>query len=346
MPAVHSNVKEPTKKHKTGLTLLKAQSGVCAEPNLHGLTLFCNVMTDDVDAVRGKLARIPDIIKELDDRFSESMLNGFIAIGADYWDVVYPEKKPLHLRRFPDLAQGDRDAPRQPFDLLLQVRSDRFDANYLAGRTLLEWLGYDVEVVEQLRTFRYLDGRDLTGFIDAPDNPRGLRKRSVALLDEPMDSEFAGGSYLFLQKFRHDLRHWDHLGSDKQQQLMGRDKVSGERMSEAEIEGVTHAIKTRLVGADEQPIALLRQNMPWGDLREQGLLGLYFSNQPKAVTEWLKSRYFEDEQGHYDPLLDFTQAVTNASFFVPSTDFLKRYRYAVQRDLLNETVDQVSDTTE
>jgi len=298
-------------------------------------------MTDDVDAVRGKLARIPDIISELDDRFSESMLNGFVAVGADYWEVVYPEQKPVYLRRFPELSQGDREAPRQPYDLLLQIRSDRFDANYLAGRTLLEWLGYDVEVVEQLRTFRYLDGRDLTGFIDAPDNPRGLRKRAVALLDPDMDAEFAGGSYLFLQKFRHDLRRWDHLGPERQQQIMGRVKVSGERLAEAEIEGVTHAAKTRLLGTDEQPVALLRQNMPWGDLREQGLLGMYFSNQPKTVIDWLKVRYYEDEQGHYDPLLDYTQAVTNASFFVPSPDFLKRYRYAIQTESR-----QGSDTTE
>ena len=240
-------------------------------------------MTDDVDAVRGKLARIPDIISELDDRFSESMLNGFVAVGADYWDVVYPEQKPVYLRRFPELSQGDREAPRQPYDLLLQIRSDRFDANYLAGRTLLEWLGYDVEVVEQLRTFRYLDGRDLTGFIDAPDNPRGLRKRAVALLDPDMDAEFAGGSYLFLQKFRHDLRRWDHLGPERQQQIMGRDKVSGERLAEAEIEGVT-AAKTRLLGADEQPVALLRQNMPWGACVNKGCSVCILATSPKPLS--------------------------------------------------------------
>lgn len=316
---------------------MKAQSGVCAEPNLHGLTLFCNVMTDDVDSVRRKLARVPAIIAELDDRFSESMLNGFVAIGADYWDVVYPERKPIYLHRFPELQQADREAPRQPVDLLLQIRSDRFDANYLAGRAVLGWLGYDIEVVEQLRTFRYLDGRDLSGFIDAPDNPRGLRKRNVALLDAAAEPEFADGSYLLLQKFRHDLRHWDELGSARQEQLMGRDKVTGERLPEADIEGVTHASKTRLVDDQEQPIPLFRQNMPWGDLREQGLLALYFTQHPKAVTQWLKQRYYEDEQGHYDPLLDYTQAVNNASFFVPSVAFLNRHSCPLQGDLIQDS---------
>ncbi|RUO80044.1 peroxidase [Idiomarina tyrosinivorans] len=303
----------------------KAQTGVCAEPNLHGLTLLCNVMTDDVDGLRRKLGRMPIILDELDERFSEAMLNGFVAIGSDYWDIVYPEQRPLYLQAFPELRDDDREAPRQPFDILLHIRSDRFDANFLAARALIEWFGHDIEIVEQIRTFRYLDGRDLLGFIDAPDNPRGLRKREVALVNASEEPAFAAGSYLLLQKFRHDLRRWEHIGPQRQEQLMGREKVSGERLSEAEIESVTHASKTRLLDQNEQPIPLLRQNMPWGDLREQGLLAMYCSNQPKKVVEWLKRRYYADSQGDYDPLLDFTQAVTNASFFIPSPTFLLKH---------------------
>lgn len=301
----------------------KAQSGIYAEPNLHGLTLFCHVMSDDVDSLRRKLARFPAIIKDLDARFSEAMLTGFVAVGSEYWDILYPHKRPLQLQTFPELSDGDRAAPRHPYDLIIQVRCDRFDANYLAGRTLIEWFGYDIEVVEQIRSFRYLDGRDLTGFIDAPDNPRGMRKRTVALLNADHDSDFVDGSYLFVQKFRHDLRRWDYLGPEKQAQIMGRDKVSGERLSEATIDGVTHAVKSRLVDDNEQPLPMLRQNMPWGDLREQGLLALYFSHTPKAVIHWLKNRYYADEQGAYDPLLDYSQAVSNSSFFVPSERFME-----------------------
>lgn len=301
----------------------KAQSGVYAEPNLHGLTLFCHVMSDDVENLRRKLARFPAILRDLDARFSEGMLTGFVGIGADYWDILYPQKRPLHLQAFPELSDGDREAPRHPYDLIIQIRCDRFDANYLAGRTLMEWFGYDIEVVEQIRSFRYLDGRDLTGFIDAPDNPRGMRKRKVALVDAQDDADFVDGSYLFVQKFRHDLRRWDYLGPEKQEQLMGREKVSGERLSEAKIEGITHAAKSRLIDASEQPIPLLRQNMPWGDLREQGLLAMYFSHSPKMVVQWLKNRYYADEQGAYDPLLDYSQAVSSSGFFVPSMRFME-----------------------
>lgn len=303
--------------------MARAQAGICAEPNLHGISLMLNVMTDDTLAIRRKLARVPQLLQELDDRFSEAMLNGFVAIGHDYWDVVYPEQRPAHLQGFPDISDGDRQAPRAPCDLLLQIRSDRFDANFLAARTLLEWFGHDLEVIDQVRTFRFLDGRDLTGFIDSPDNPRGLRKRQAALVDDTDDRDFAAGSYLFVQKFRHDLRRWEALGSAAQEELMGRRKVSSERMSEASMSHMTHAGKSRLLDSREQPLLLLRQNMPWGDLREQGLLAFYHAGHPQHVISWLKQRYLADERGEYDPLLDYTQAISNAAYFAPSIEFLE-----------------------
>ncbi|PYE33244.1 putative iron-dependent peroxidase [Idiomarina fontislapidosi] len=303
--------------------MLKAQSGICDEPNLHGLTLFCHVMTDDIDVMRRKIARIPSIIDELSDRFSEAMLNGFIAIGSEYWDILYPEQRPEGFNGFPELRAGHRNAPEQVYDLLITIRSDRYDANYLAARTLNEWLGYDIEIAENVHSFRYLDGRDLMGFVDAPDNPRGARRRSVALIEKQQSSQFEQGSYLFVQKFKHDLKRWDYLGSQRQEQIIGRDKVTAEKLPEADIVGVTHASKARLLDKNEQPIPLLRQNMAWGDTREQGTLAMYFSCQPKAVINWLKQRYFEDEQNQYDPILDYTQAVINSSFFVPSRSFLK-----------------------
>ncbi|MDT7526091.1 Dyp-type peroxidase [Pseudidiomarina sp. GXY010] len=300
----------------------QAQSGVYAEPNLHGITLLLNVMTDEVETVRRKLARVPMLLEGLDARFSEAMLNGMVAIGSDYWDILYSHVRPLQLTGFPEVSDGDRQAPRESFDLLLNIRSDRFDVNFQAARTLLEWLGHDVELVEQITTFRFMDGRDLLGFIEAPDNPRGLRRRQVALVQD--DPVFAAGSYIYLQKFRHDLRRWEQLSTDMQEHVMGRKKVTGERISEALLSQVSHSRAARLLDANEQPLELLRQNMPWGNLREQGLLGLYCTGQPSHLHTWLKQRYLADSQGDYDPLLDYIEAISNSAYFAPSVDFLQQ----------------------
>lgn len=304
--------------------MARPQVGVYAEPNLHGLTLLMNVMTDDVDAVRRKLARIPSIASELDDRFSESMLSVFVAIGSDYWDHLYPTQRPAQLGSFPELRDGDRQAPRESVDLLLCIRSDRYDVNFQSARTFLEWLGHDVELLDEIRTFRFMDGRDLTGFIESPDNPHGMRRRQFATIKAEDDKHFAGGAYLLMQKFRHDLRRWEQLSVDMQEHVMGRQKITGERISEAVLSLVTHAQKSRLVDAHDQPLLLLRQNMPWGDLREQGLLAMYFSGDAQHLVQWLKQRYIADNDGDYDPLLDYVEAVANGSYFAPSIDFLEQ----------------------
>lgn len=298
------------------------QTGVYAEPNLHGITILLNVMTDDVEVMQRKIARIPQLLDGLEQRFSEAMLNGLVAIGSDYWDVLYPEVRPLQLSGFPDCSDGDRQTPRESADLLMSIRSDRFDVNFLAARTLLEWLGHDVEIIDQINTFRYLDGRDLFGFIEAPDNPHGMRRRDVSVIQD--DPVFQGSSYLFTQKFRYDLRRWEQLSVTIQEHVMGRKKVTGKRISEATLSMVTHAQKNRLVDQHDQPYELLRQNMPWGSLREQGLFAMYFSHQPQHLVQWLKTRYHADEQGDYDPLLDYMEAVANAAYFVPSIEFLQR----------------------
>jgi porphyrinogen peroxidase len=306
--------------------MARSQGGIYAEPNLHGITLLLNVMTDDAAVMRRKLARLPTIISGLDERFSESNLNGCVAIGADYWDLLYSQQRPLQLSSFPDLRDADRLAPRQPVDLLVSVRADRFDVCFQTARTILEWLGHDVELLEQLHNFRFMDGRDLFGFIDAPDNPRGMQRRQVALVKADDDPYFAGGSYLYVQKFRHDLRRWEHLSNELQEHVMGRKKLSGERLNPTELNIVTHAQKTRLYRDDERPLQLLRQNMPWGDLRQQGLLAMYFSATPADIVYWLKQRYSADSYGDYDPLLDYSEAVSNAAYFVPSIDFLEANR--------------------
>ena len=172
-----------------------------------------------------------------------------------------------------------------------------------------------------MNTFRYMDGRDLLGFIEAPDNPRGMRRRAVTGVQD--DPAFVDGSYVFMQKFRYDLRRWEQLSSDIQEHVMGRKKVTGERIPESVLNMVTHAQKSRLIDGKEQPLELLRQNMPWGNLRDQGLLALYCTGKPQHVVQWLKNRYIADDQGDYDPLLDYIEAVSNAAYFAPSIEFLK-----------------------
>jgi len=298
--------------------MAQAQSGICAEANLHGLHLFFNVFDGHDESLRKKLKRVSAIQDEFADQFSESMLTSFVAIGAQYWPHVLPEFIPSQLQSFPNISHSEHIMGAEPFDLFVQIRSDREDVNHLFALQILKLFSPGVELVEQVRNFRFLDGRDFNGFIYAGDMPHGRQKRITALINNPDHFEDQG-SYIHIQRFVHDLSVWQHLSLAEQEQIMGRTRLDNTLVVPA-IQG-SHAVRTELKNEQGQPL-LLNQSMPFGDVHEQGILTVSCSAQGEAFKQILKSRLGEGEC--YDHWLDFTQADMGSAFFAPSLNFLKQ----------------------
>ena len=91
--------------------MAREQFGVCAEPSLHGYYLLFNALDDKNLFLRKALSRLPALFDKYADRFSEANLAGVIAIGTNFWDELYPEGRPKHLRQFPEMANEDCIAP-------------------------------------------------------------------------------------------------------------------------------------------------------------------------------------------------------------------------------------------
>ena len=77
--------------------MAREQFGICAEPNLHGTYLIFNALDDKNAFIRQALSRIPDMLDNYAEQFSEANLIGVVAIGANYWDELCPEARPKHL---------------------------------------------------------------------------------------------------------------------------------------------------------------------------------------------------------------------------------------------------------
>ena len=215
--------------------MAREQFGICAEANLHGFMFLINALDGHQSSLRVQLARLHGLIQRLSDQFSESNLSAVIAIGAGYWDTIYPVARPSGLHSFPPLIVDDLDMPASPFDLFLQIRSDRYDVLHLAAQQCLQLLQPYIELQEQVHAFRYMDGRDLTGFIDQPRAPKGKRKRELALVAEEADAQFAGGSYLHFQRYRLDLNRWQQLTQCQQELIMGYKKMDGSLIASAQL---------------------------------------------------------------------------------------------------------------
>lgn len=296
--------------------MAREQLGICAEANLHGSYLFFNALDGQQAVLRHKLARLPVMIDRLAEHFSESMLSLVVAIGPQYWDKLYPQQRPAEFNAFPSYDNEHLSLATEPVDIFIQLRSDRLDVTYLASQQVQQLLAANTELIEQLSGFHYLDGRDLTGFSINPCPLRGLARRKSALL--PDTEFFAGGSYVFFSRLHFDVTHWQQLNQTEQEQLMGFSKISGKVLA-----GQAEHSHWQTLLEEGAPPSLLQQSMPFGRLKEQGLLSVSFCAQPNAYLQLLQRR-LGLAAVPYDPLLDYYQADLCTAFFAPSISFLEQ----------------------
>lgn len=302
--------------------MAREQFGVCAEPNLHGSYLLFNALDDKNAFIRTALSRLPALFEDYADQFSEANLTGVIAIGANYWDEFYPQARPALLATFPAMNSDDRIAPAVSADLYIEIRSDRADVNHIVSSKVCQLLADSVELIEHIQAFRFLDGRDLTGFVDGTENPQGMHRREVALVKEIDDATFAGGSYLHTQRYQHNLALWNALHNEEQEDVYGRTKLDNIEYKSDDKPLTAHTKRTSLKDEQGKAIEIVRQSMPYGDMKRQGLFFVSYCHSPKPFEIMLKSMIHGDGHGNVDHLLKYTQAETGAAFFAPSLSFL------------------------
>ncbi|QTH65146.1 Dyp-type peroxidase [Psychrosphaera ytuae] len=301
--------------------MAREQWGICSEANLHGLHLFFNAHEGYEPAIREALSQLPKLFEQLGDQFSEAMFSGVVAIGANFWSELYPNNKPSGLKPFPAMRHEDRHMPAVPVDLFFQLRSDRQDVNYIASQKLHQLFGEMVELIEQVPCFRYLDGRDLTGFVKGTANAKGRKRREVALVTEP--GPFVGGSYLHVQRYRHHLNRWQRTPTEEQELIIGRYIKDNAKLAPEDLPETAHTFRARCFNREGEVIELLRQGMPYGNLNTQGLLFLSYCKEPDSFEKILANMVFGSDAGNYDHLLNYTTAETGAAFFAPSIDYLE-----------------------
>jgi putative iron-dependent peroxidase len=183
-------------------------------------------------------------------------------------------------------------------------------------------LGGAVRIEDETHGFKYFDDRDLIGFVDGTENPEGSAVIDAAIIGDE-DAPFAGGSYVIVQKYLHDLARWNDIPVERQEQIIGRKKLSNVELDDSVKPSFAHNALTSIVENGEQ-LDIVRDNMPFGDLGK-GEFGTYFigyARSPHRIERMLRNMFIGDPPGNYDRLLDVSRAVTGTLFFVPSATFL------------------------
>jgi porphyrinogen peroxidase len=287
------------------------------------LVVNLNPGTDARAAVRSFCGDLAALLRAVGFRDIEAGLSCVMGIGSEAWHRLFGTPRPAELHPFREIRAGARHAIATPGDLLFHIRAKRMDLCFELATQIMARLGDAVSAADEVHGFRYFDDRDLIGFVDGTENPTGQAAVDAVVVGDE-DTEFAGGSYVIVQKYLHDLKGWNALSTEKQERIIGRTKLADIELDDSVKPTSAHNALTT-IEEDGREIKILRDNMPFGKVAE-GKFGTYFigySRSPRTIEKMLENMFIGRPPGNYDRLLDFSQAVTGNLFFVPSATFLE-----------------------
>ena len=285
---------------------------ICIKPDRESYVVVRSLCTD-----------LAAICRAVEFRRVEDGLSCVAGVGSDAWDKLFGNPRPAELHPFRDIGSGERHAVSTPADVLFHIRAKSMDMCFELATQIMERIGGAVSTVDETHGFRYFEDRDLLGFVDGTENPRGEAALNAALVAEE-DAQFASGSYVVVQKYLHEMSRWNALSTEEQERIIGRTKLSDIELSDAVKPSSAHNALTTIVEGGRE-VQILRDNMPFGK-PGRGEFGTYFigySRSPRTIEQMLENMFVGRPPGNYDRLLDFSRPVTGSLFFVPSATFLE-----------------------
>jgi putative iron-dependent peroxidase len=285
--------------------------------------LTVTIEPDGVAAARELLSGLSGLRRTVGFRVPDGQLSCVTGIGAAAWDRLFGGPRPAELHPFRELVGSRHHAVATPGDLFFHIRATQMYPCFELACYIVDTLGVAAAVRDEVHGFRYFDQRDLLGFVDGTENPDGAAAAKAALIGAE-DPDFAGGSYVIVQKYLHDTRAWSTLPVEAQEKVIGRTKLSNIELDDAVKPSNSHVALNTITDPDGTQRQILRDNMPFGNVGS-GEYGTYFigyARTPSVTEQMLENMFLGKPRGNYDRILDFSTAVTGCLFFVPTADFL------------------------
>ncbi|HWK06856.1 MAG TPA: Dyp-type peroxidase [Puia sp.] len=250
-----------------------------------------------------------------------------MGIGYDAWTrLSLPRPLPKELKTFEPIVGSKHTAVATPGDLLFHLRGTDMSVCFDMLMAITGILFPVADCLEEIHGFRYWDGRSILGFVDGTENPVGDERQFYAVIGDE-DPGYKGGSYVFVQKYLHDMQGWTKLSTEEQEKVIGRYKISDIEMPDGVKPANSHSAIASIEDESGAELKIVRDNMPFGN-PSKGEVGTYFiaySNTFSTTHRMLQQMFIGNPPGNYDRILDFSKAYTGSLFFAPSIDILKQY---------------------
>ena len=216
------------------------------------------------------------------------------------------------LCTFPVLSNKGIVVPSTPAALWCWLRGNDRGELYGLSEQLEDVLNPGFRLDDIVDAFEYKDGRDLSGYEDGTENPKGEEALEAALVTGEGPG-LDGGSFVAVQQWLHDLDYFQTMSPQQRDNTIGRHISDNEEFDEAP---ESAHVKRAAQESYEPPAFILRRSMPWVEGTDAGLVFVAFGKSFNAYEAILK-RMTGSEDNITDALIDFTRPINGAYYWCP-----------------------------
>ena len=301
---------------------MSAQSVILPLPSDHARFIVLRLQDLSLEELKQQLELLFSTRDRLITQHPQAQIKTAVAFGPELWSRLYSQS-PAGFQQLEPI-QGSFDMPVVPADVLIHIASARADICFALSQAFFEGIRDKVHVLDERVCFRYFDGRDITGFIDGTENPQFPDDRAeVALLGEDAGI-FQDGSFIFAQRYAHDLEKWKKLKVDAQEQVMGRSKLESIELEDEVKPENAHVARTVVEDEEGEEMEILRHSLPYGDGRgDQGLFFIAYTKDLTIIDAMLERMFGTSGDGIHDRLLHFVTPMDGAYYSAPSEELLE-----------------------
>lgn len=233
-----------------------------------------------------------------------------IGIGQSLAEVL--GKEVSGLSTMPARTGGGVDIPSTPAALWCWLRGNDRGEIFHRSRQIQDMLAPGFAITNTVDSFQYDHNRDLSGYEDGTENPKGDAAIKAAIVTN-QGAGLDGSSFVAVQQWLHDFDTLDSMTTNAKDNTIGRHISNNEEFDEAPESA--HVKRAAQESFDPEAF-MLRRSMPWAEGMDAGLVFVSFGHS-FAAFEAVLNRMLGKEDTVCDALFTFTRPISGAYFWCP-----------------------------
>ncbi|XP_034328205.2 dye-decolorizing peroxidase YfeX [Magallana gigas] len=302
----------------------ESQPSVYSQGKNHALYLWIYVKPEanakEVAKAVAKLQKYVDQVTDPKMRDEEDEIWAGVGFGPNFYKQI--GGKPKEDYNYPHRKGNLGEMPSSGGDVFIHAKCNTPSKLFELAQVVMKNMpANSVESFEDVYSFVYKNGRDLSGFIDGTENAADEESRQNIAVDKE-----TGGSYVITQKWIHDLQVIDKEKDKTLESWVGRNRPDSTELSRKSI--TSHV--ARMTGGNSwqqaKPVEIVRQSMPFGSLSsEAGLFFIGYAASPMNFEFMLDRMVGARDDSNCDDIMRLSKNIKGTYWYFPGADELKKF---------------------